>query len=372
MSASVDRTSGLDELGWTGAFEAHFGPHGEAGLSPARVSAEHRGAYVVRAATGELDATVSGRFRHDALDAADYPAVGDWVAIDARPAEGAATIHAVLPRRSAIGRDGGDGTRHGLGGDQVLAANVDVAMLVAPIDRSVNLRRLERYVALAWSSGAEPVVVLSKADLAHDVEPSIRAAEAIAPGVDVRAVSAIDGAGLTMLDRYLLPGRTTVVLGPSGAGKSTLVNALLGAEALETAAVRSSDGRGRHTTTRRELLVLPGGALLVDTPGLRAIGLVEAAEAVGSVFAEIEELAGRCRFPDCGHASEPGCAVLAALEAGQLDPGRWSAYRKLQREQAHAERERDPRAREAHRRRWKAISASVGRHMEAKYGPEWR
>jgi ribosome biogenesis GTPase / thiamine phosphate phosphatase len=362
----------LEALGWGGPFDAFFAPHREAGLAPARVIAEHRGSFAVSTGDREFSAAVSGRLRHEALLAADFPAVGDWVAIEIRAAEGAATIHAVLPRRSAILRDAGDDARRGGADDQVLAANVDVALLVAPIDRALNLRRLERYVALAWASGTEPVIVLSKADLAADQEAAIAEAERVAPGVSVHATSAPEGAGLLALAAHLQPGRTSVVLGPSGAGKSTLVNALLGRTALATGAIRESDGRGRHTTSHRELLVLPGGALLIDTPGLRSIGLVSAGDGLTAVFDDIEALVAGCRFPDCSHGAEPGCGVQAALDDGSLDRGRFEGYRKLQREEAHARRERDPRARLAERKKWKQIHAAVGRHMDAKYGGEWR
>jgi ribosome biogenesis GTPase len=214
--------------------------------------------------------------------------------------------------------------------------------------------------------------VLSKADLAPDVDAAVANAESVAPGVAIHATSAVDGAGLSALEPHLRPGRTAVALGPSGAGKSTLVNALLGRDALATGAIRDSDGRGRHTTSHRELLILPSGALLIDTPGLRALGLVDAGEGLSAVFEDVEGFASDCRFPDCSHETEPACAVRAALREGSLDRGRFEGYRKLQREEAHAQRERDPRARLAERKKWKQISASIGRRMDAKYGTEWR
>lgn len=365
----------LEALGWGGPFDAHFAEHAARGLEPGRVVADLRERSIVRASEGDVRAAVSGRFRHEALGPADYPAVGDWVALEARLDEGTGTIHAVLPRRGAVARTAGDSNRQGGGrltDERVLAANVDVALLVAAIDRVPNLRRLERYLALAWSSGASPVVVLNKADLSTDVPAAVMAVESVALGVDIHPLSALTGDGLAALDAHLAPGRTAIVLGPSGVGKSTLANALLGTARLETADVRASDGRGRHTTTHRELVTLPGGALLVDTPGLRSLELLDADDGVASAFADVEAIAADCRFADCGHTGEPGCAIATALEDGRLEPSRFAGYRKLRREMARAEREHDPRARAAERRRWRIIHAEVGRHMRAKYGEDGR
>ncbi len=365
----------LEPLGWDGPFDALFAEHARQGLEPGRVTADLRDVSIVRVGGGEVHGTVSGRFRHAVLGPGDFPAVGDWVALEARLDEGSGTIHAVLPRRSAITRTASDSNRTSggrLADEQVLAANVDLALLVAAIDREPNLRRLERYLALAWGSGATPVVVLNKADRSVDVGAALTAVEAIAIGVDVHAISALTGDGLDRLETHLRPGRTAVVLGPSGVGKTTLANALLGGGALATRAVRESDGRGRHATTHRELLPLPNGALLVDTPGIRSLELLEGDDGVEAAYADVEALAAACRFTDCHHGGEPGCAVDAALADGRLDPGRLAGYRKLRRETTRSERERDPRARQAERRRWRILQAEVGRHMRAKYGPEYR
>jgi ribosome biogenesis GTPase len=372
MSAADATLAGL---GWGGALEAHFAELAGAERQPGRVVATHRGTAIVRLADGDVAARVSGRFRRDAVGPADFPAVGDWVVVEARPAERSGTIHAVLPRRSAITRTAGDSNRRGggrLDDEQVMAANVDIALIVASIAIEPNLRRLERYLALVWASGATPVVILNKADLADDADAAIAAVETAAVGVDVHRVSALHGSGLAAVAGHLAAGRTAVVLGPSGVGKSTLVNALLGEQRQVTRAIREADGRGRHTTTHRELIVLPTGALLIDTPGIRSLELLDGEAGIGLIYGDIAELATACRFADCRHEQEPGCAVRAALEAGAIDGGRWEGYRKLERYEAHVAREGDARLREVERRRWKTISKSVETHMKRKYGEAYR
>jgi len=361
----------LAELGWGGPLEALYAEHAAPGREPGRVVATHRETSIVRLAEGTVAGHVSGRFRREVIGPADYPAVGDWVVAEPRRSERSGTIHAVLPRRSAITRTAGDSNRRGGGrlvDEQVLAANVDVTLIVASIAIEPNLRRLERYVAMAWGSDTTPVIVLNKADLSPDVEAAVGRVEAIALGVDVHPLSALTGAGLESVAGHLQTGQTAVVVGPSGVGKSTLVNELLGEERQATRAIREADGRGRHTTTHRELLALPTGALLIDTPGIRSLELLDAEEGVDLLYADIEALAADCRFADCRHEREPGCAVRAAVDDGSIDGGRWASYRKLERHEAHVARETDARAREAERRRWKLISKSVGEQMKRKYG----
>ena len=359
--------SGLDHLGWDEGWATAFEPFLGNGLRPARVVAVHRETSVVRDAAGDRMAGVSGSFRFAALGSSDFPTVGDWVAVD-----GTGVIGAVLPRRSAFRRMAADASRRGarLDDEQIMAANIDVGLLVAGLDNDFNLRRIERYLAVAWSSGITPVVVLNKSDLADDVDGRLVAVDAVAPGVPAIPVSARTGAGLDHLSVHLRPGTTAAILGSSGVGKSTLVNALLGEERQATAAVREHDSRGRHTTTHRELFELPGGALLVDTPGIRALEVLGADEGVEVAFDDVAAFAAACRFSDCRHEGEPGCAVEAALADGRLSADRLASHRKLERELARAAREGDPRARAEHRRRWRIIQKSVDEHMERKYGAE--
>jgi ribosome biogenesis GTPase len=332
---------------------------------PGRILTEERGAYVVATESGEGPASPSGRLRHDTeLDpTAAWPSVGDWVAMDAAPPGTHRLIQRVLPRRTAVVRRApGDRKLP----SQVLAANIDVVFVVTSVNRDFNLRRLERYLAVAWDSGAWPVVLLSKADLADDLEAYRTAAAAAAPGVDVIAVSVVTGEGLDAVRAHLGPGRTVVFTGSSGVGKSSIVNALAGEPLLATAAIREDDARGRHTTTRRQLIRLAGG-LLIDTPGLRELGVLDG-EGVSTTFDDIEQLAASCRFSDCQHRSEPGCAVRAAISRGEIDRSRFDAYRKLEREAERAAMATDALARRAERKRWSAIQKSVGLHVKAKYG----
>lgn len=358
--------AGLGEWGWTGREEALFQPHLADALRPGRVLSEHRGGYLVAADGGEVSAGVSGRFRFDATNPEDFPAVGDWVALAFVDGGHSAVIQAVLPRATRFARP----ARGNTAGAQVVAANVDVVLLVSGLDHDFNVRRLERYVALAWSSGAEPVIVLNKADMCDDVPGRIADATLVAPGVPVRVISALEGAGLESLTPLLSPGKTVALIGSSGVGKSTIVNALLGYERQTTGAVRVADQRGRHTTTSRELLLMPTGALLIDSPGMRSVGMWEVEEGLADTFAEIDQIAADCRFSDCTHESEPGCAVQRAIADGSLPHARLESQRKLARESAaHAARV-DPTARAAHRKRWTAVHKSSRLHMRAKYGSD--
>lgn len=274
---------------------------------------------------GELTADVSGRLRHLTQEKAELPAVGDWVALRADRSAERSSIFAVLPRRTAFSRKAAGAAA----GAQVVAANVDTVFLVTGLDLDFNVRRIERAVTLARESGAEPVIVLSKADLCDDPAEQMAEAARAAPGIAVVALSATAGTGLGELAPWLQPGRTVVLVGSSGTGKSTLVNALLGEERQLIRAVREHDHRGKHTTTRRELLRLPSGALLIDTPGIRELGLWGGQEALGEAFSDIDQLALSCAFSDCTHGSEPRCAVRRALSSGALDEGRFNSYVKL-------------------------------------------
>jgi ribosome biogenesis GTPase len=318
----------LIRLGWDADWEAELTKLDDPGLRPARVGTEHRGAYVLLTEEGEQWAVPTGRLRLDAKEGGgDLPAVGDWVGYRLPERSERAVVQAVLPRRTKFSRN----TAFTRTEEQVLAANVDVAFLTTALPDDLNLRRLERYLATAWESGARPVIVLTKTDLSEDVDGAVAAVEAIAFGVPVHAVSAPYGQGVEELRAYLDGNRTAVLLGSSGVGKSTIVNALLGAETSETQEVRD-DGRGRHTTTRRELHLVPGGGILLDTPGIRELQLWDADEGLGEAFEDVEELAADCRFADCAHEGEPGCAVRRALTTGALPAERYESYRKLQRE----------------------------------------
>lgn len=339
-------TTALERLGFGPDLADAFEPHAAQGLVPARVAVQHRGTYVVYSEHGELDGEPAGRLRHEE----ELPTVGDWVAVRPLPGEARATIHAVLPRRTAFSRK----TPWTTVREQVLAANVDVVLLVSSLDRDLSLRRLERYLATAWESGCRPAIVLTKLDLCEDAAVRIAEVEAMAFGVPVHAVSGVTGEGLAELEAYLDAGRTIALLGSSGVGKTTLVNRLLGEERLAVAETRASDGRGRHTTTRRELVPLPGGALVLDTPGLKELQLWDADAGVEETFADVAALAANCRFSDCGHDGEPGCAVLLAIRTGELDGARLASYRKLQRELAALHRKQDRRAAADERRRIQA------------------
>lgn len=338
----------IDLYGWSDRLQLLFAPHMAQGLSPARVLAHHRGLWRVLTESGECAGRLSGRFASEAAPG-DYPVVGDWLAVSTIENAADVTINAVLARKSAFIR------RAAGGGVQVVAANVDVALLVAALNGDLNLRRLERYLVASRDSGAAPVIVLTKADLSAAPEEEVRRVAKVAGGAAVIALSAVSGLGLEQLNAWLAPGTTLALLGSSGAGKSTLLNALAGRTLMDTGAIRERDDRGRHTTTHRELFRLPGGAMLVDTPGMRELGLLADDEALDASFGEVTALLPHCRFGDCSHVNEPGCAILAALAAGALSNERWRAYLKLQRELAYAVRKDDPRAEAANRTRWKQV-----------------
>ena len=316
----------LEALGWSAHFEEAFAPYAGDGSLPARVAVQHRGAYVVCSETGELTAEPTGRLHHETAPGG-LPVTGDWVVIRPHEDGSGAIIHAVLPRRTSISRKAAWLAAE----EQVLGANIDVVFLVAGLDGDLNLRRLERYLATVWNSGAEPVVVLSKADLCEDVEAALASVASVAIGVPVHVASGLTGEGVDELRGYLTGNRTVALLGSSGVGKSTLINRLRGEDVQAVAELRR-DGRGRHTTTTRELVLLPGGGLLLDTPGMRELQLWDANEGLGTTFDDVESLASECRFTDCSHDGEPGCAIQRALVDGSLERERYASYTKLQRE----------------------------------------
>jgi ribosome biogenesis GTPase / thiamine phosphate phosphatase len=340
-------TATLQDLGWDDAWASQLEELDEDDFIPGRVAAQHRGEYVVWTEDGEIRAQVAGRLRHKRAVGGALPAVGDWVAV-----RDGTTIQEVLPRRSAFRRKSA-----GLDSvDQVLAANVDTAFLLSGLDGDFSVRRIERYITTAWESGSQPVVVLTKADICADVAAAVSETESVAIGAPVHAVSNVTGDGLEALSPYLHPGRTSVLLGSSGVGKSTLLNRFAGTELMRTRAL-AADGTGRHTTTHRELVVLSGGGLVIDTPGLRELQLWQGD--TDSSFQDVQMLAAECRFSDCAHSQEPGCAVLAAVDDGRLELDRLRSWRKLQRELESIAARTDKRLRLERKRRWKQHARSI-------------
>jgi ribosome biogenesis GTPase len=345
----------LEDLGWDEQWANCFSPYSEIGLVPGRISRVYRSRCTVWTAAGERDAEPAGKLRFEDL-AENRPAVGDWVALFAPPGDGLARIEAVLPRRGTLSRKvPGERTI-----EQVLVANVDTVFLVSGLDHDFNPRRIERYLTLAWDSGTAPIIVLNKADESPDAQAALSEVESIAFGVPVVMMSALTDDNMQPLLAHLQACKTHALLGSSGVGKSTLVNRLLGTAHMTTQAVRADDSRGRHTTTHRELFALPNGALVVDTPGLRELQLWADEEGLQSAFPEIEALAEDCRFRDCSHQDEPGCAVLAAVSTGDLSQARLESYEKLRKELAYLERRQNAVANANTKARWKQI------HKEAR------
>jgi ribosome biogenesis GTPase len=350
----------LADIGWNTFFERSFEKFGEQSLNPARVGQEHKRRYRVFSERGELAAQVSGKFRYEARSKGAFPAVGDWVAASIRSVEGKATIHAVLPRKSSFCRkailSGGMPDTGGKTEEQVLAANIDTVFLVSGLDGEFNLRRIERYLAVAWEGGAAPVVVLNKADISDDVEACTRQVGSIGFGVPIHPISATENRGLDVFQRYLGKGKTAAFLGSSGVGKSTIINILLGEDRLEIAPVREYDKKGRHTTVDREMILLPTGGIVIDTPGMRELAMWSDEDGLARTFDDVEKLACGCRFRDCRHQGEPGCAVQQAIEDGNLDARRLQSYLKLKKELALLSIRKDQRAKLDAKKRWKDIA----------------
>ncbi len=353
----------LLDLGWNDNFSQYFEKYKAENdklklqnAVQARISCEHKNLYHIISENGELTAEVSGRFRHEVLSRADFPVVGDWVVISRQENQQNATIHKVLPRQSCFSRKAilGGGPAYGMGktDEQVLVANINSVFLVSGLDGDFNLRRIERYLTIAWDSGAVPVIVLNKADLAENIDELMEKVEEIAVGVPILSVSAKTGDGIETLLPYIQKGQTVTLLGSSGVGKSSIINYLLGQELIKIGGLRKSDGRGRHTTTYRELLVLPNGGIVIDTPGMRELQAWSENEGMEKTFGDIDELATNCKFSDCTHQTEPGCAIQIALEDGSLDKKRYNGYLRLQKEMAHLKIRQDQKESRRVSREW--------------------
>lgn len=352
----------LSALGWSAFFEAQLNQNPpEPGGVVGRVIEVQRDLVLLATPHGEVWAALAGRFRHDVARAADLPAVGDFAVARHRPGDDRALLVRLLDRKSVFSRKAPE-----TGVEQTIVANVDVALIVAAAGHDLNVRRVERYLAMAWESGALPVVVITKADLADDVDAAVVEVESASPGVRVIVTSAVGGVGIDRLRGLIGAGETAVLLGSSGAGKSTLVNAMVGSAVQYVSTVSGHRDKGRHTTTARRLIALDGGGMIIDTPGLRELQLLDVEEGVSRTFEDVERLVARCRFTDCQHRTEPDCAVRAALQSGQLDADRFNSYRKLQREAAYEARQADANLMRAERERWKKIGQQGRENMRRK------
>ena len=362
-------TESLAAYGWDPFFSDNFKELNIPDSVPCRILSEYKSSYRVKGSDGERTALLAGRMRYEVDPEYGYPAVGDWVAA-IRADEQQCVIHAILPRKSKFSRK--SEYRQRAGGikteEQVIAANIDRVFIVSALDgRNFNLRRLERYLTLAWKSGASPVIVLNKVDLCSDPDGYIRDAEDIALGAPVYAASATENIGITDIRKYIAPGQTAALLGSSGVGKSALINALLGSETQATSETRAVDGKGRHTTTNRELILLPGGGLVMDTPGMREIQMWGNETDLQDSFNDIESLAMQCRFSDCFHDAEPGCAIREAIENGVLDISRYESYLKLRKELRYIALREDGTLRQQEQLRWKKISKAAKKLKKHKY-----
>jgi len=352
----------LEDWGWDARWAEAFGGDATKGLFPVRLIEEQRGLFQIMSEQGVKGARTPGTMRHKAADRAGLPAVGDWVCAEAVPNEKVVLIRRILPRRTKLSRKAAGETME----EQVIAANLDTVLVMTALNADFNARRLERFLTVSRESGAEPVLLLNKLDECAEPEPFLKDARQAAGDAAVLAISARAGTGLDALAAWIKPGRTVGLIGSSGVGKSTLVNRLAGNEKLKTAETRKSDERGRHTTTHRQLFILPGGGILLDTPGMREMQFWDAEQGLAKTFDDIEALAPSCRFKDCAHGSEPGCAVKAAVEAGTVAAERLASWAKLKRESASDNRRREPAAPPTEKQQWKTASRAQRKKIREK------
>lgn len=342
----------IKNFGFNDFFEAYFAEYDPKKLHAARVAVEHRNYYELYSAFGELSAEKSGKLFYTAEDTNLLPAVGDWVVIEHLENEPKAFIKAVLPRKTKFSRKKAGSTTE----EQIVAANVDTVFIMSSLNQDLNMRRIDRYMALAWDNEIKPVLILSKADLCSDIFARLAEVQERFPGTDVHIVSAVQKAGIDELQQHFEGNKTIAVIGSSGVGKSTLINSILNWDKMEVSEIGLYKDKGRHTTTHRELAVVPGGGLIIDTPGMREIQMWEGSEGLSELFGDIEQLALECKFSDCKHESEPGCAVKAAQKKGTLDPGRLKSFKKLLNEVSYFERKQDKKAQLEEKKKWKKIS----------------
>lgn len=354
----------LTTFGWDEFFETRFESWAGKDYTSGRVALEHKNLFRLYTKYGEVLAELSGKLRHEAATRSDLPAVGDWVVIRSGPAQGRVLIDSVLPRRTSFVRKiAGSRTA-----EQIVGANIDTVFLLTSLNHDFSLRRIERYLLIAWESGATPVVVLSKSDLCDGVEDRIEEVRSVARGVPVHAISVVTGDGLQDVAQYFERGKTVAFLGSSGVGKSTLINHLAGVERLKVQTVREHDDRGKHTTTHRELVLLPSGALVLDTPGMRELQLWDGDQSLQLVFDDIEALAGGCYFSNCRHQDEPRCKVREGLAAGTIDTGRYESYEKLQKELRYQSRRKDKLSEIVEKKKWKKLSRLATERARLKRG----